>query len=243
MRKFTTPLLLISLTAAVPLAAQGGSMGGMKMSGDPTTPVLGSGKLPADWMMKIDAQRGGAAPPATAVSFETMGAGFHVKSGPAAVYYNTKEAGSGMYSITATFKQSKSMAHEAFGLFIAGHNMQDSSQNYIYFVIKPADGSVLIARRNSWAARTTAIVPEVADAPGTNINRDGADGSATNTLLIHVAKDTVHFAINGKVYKGIAKSDLGITEARMARLACASITTSTCTSMGGPSSSTRLLRS
>ncbi len=204
MRKSTMYMALLSLVAAAPLVAQGGGRG------DPTTAVLGSGKLPTDWMMKIDAQRGGAAPPATAVSLETMGSGMHVKSGPAAVYYNTKEVGSGQYSITATFKQSKSMAHEAFGLFIAGHNMQDSTQNYIYFVIKPADGSVLIAHRTSWAAKTTAIVPEVPDAPGSGINRDGPDGSATNTLLIHVAKDTVHFAINGKVFKAIAKSDLGI---------------------------------
>jgi hypothetical protein len=211
MRSRILAFSMIGVLAAAPLAAQG-AMGSMKMGGDPTTPVLGSGKLPANWMMRIDAQRGTAAPPpATAVSFETMGSGYHVKSGPAAVYYNTKEVGSGQYSITATFKQTKSMEHEAFGLFIAGNNMQDSTQNYIYFVIKPADGSMLIAHRTSWAARTTAIVPENPKMPEAAINRDSANGSATNTLLIHVAKDSVHFAINGKVVKAISKADLGVT--------------------------------
>lgn len=206
--------LLAVLAAAVvvaPLSAQGGGMGampGMRGGGDPTTAVKGSGTLPAGWLMRFDSQRGGAVPVPTEVSFVTMGSGFHVTSGPAAVYYNAKDVGTGSYSIEATFKQSKSMAHEAFGLFIGGKNMQDSSQNYIYFVIKPADGTILIAHRKSWAARTVALVPETPATPEPAMHRDAADGSATNTILIHVAKDTVHFALNGKVVKAIAKSDL-----------------------------------
>jgi len=194
-------LSLAALAAASPLAAQ---------RGDPTMTVTGSGKLPDGWMLRFDPTRGGApAPPMNAVSFETMGSGFHVKSGPAAIYYNTKDMGSGQFQITATFKQSKSMQHEAFGVFFGGANLQDSTQSYIYMVIKPFDGTVRIARRNS-NGRPTDIVAENAAAPEAAINRDSpTDGSATNTLLIHVAKDTVHFAINGKVVKAIAKSALG----------------------------------
>jgi hypothetical protein len=205
MRKTTfTQIALMSLFAAVPLCAQ---------RGDPTMTVTGSGKLPDGWMLRFDAPRGTApAPPMTAISFETMGGGYHVKSGPAAIYYNTKDVGSGQFSVTATFKQSKSMQHEAFGLFIGGSNLQDSTQNYLYFVIKPFDGTVRIARRTQYAARPapTDIVAENPAAPEAAINRDSpTDGSATNTMLIHVAKDTVHFVINGKVVKAIAKSQLG----------------------------------
>ena len=208
MRSGILAFSMISVMAVAPLAAQGsmGNMGSMKMGGDPTHDAMGTGKLPENWMVKFDASAGTA--PATAVSFETMAGGYHVKSGPAAVYYNTKEVGSGVYSIEATFKQTRSMEHEAFGLIIGGHNMQDSTQNYLYFVIKPSNGVMLIAHRKGWAARTKAIVPENTTTPEAAINRDAADGSATNTLLIHVAKDTVHFAINGKVVKAIAKSDL-----------------------------------
>jgi hypothetical protein len=101
------------------------------------------------------------------------------------------------------------MVHEAFGLFVGGKSLQDSSQNYVYFVIKPADGSMLIAHR-AGNGKPTAIVPETPSSPEAAINRDApTDGSATNTLLIHVAKDTVHFLINGKLVKAIAKSELG----------------------------------
>ena len=194
-------LSFAALAAAAPLAAQ---------RGDPTMAVTGSGKLPDGWMLRFDPTRGGApTPPMTAISFETMGPGLHVKSGPAAIYYNTKDMGSGQYQISATFKQSKSMQHEAFGLFIGGANLQDSTQSYIYFVMKPFDGTVRIARRSS-NGKPADIMAENPAAPEAAINRDApTDGSATNTMLIHVAKDTVHFLINGKLVKAVAKSALG----------------------------------
>lgn len=194
-------LSLAALAAVAPLTAQ---------RGDPTMAVTGTGKLPDGWMLRFDPSRGNApTPPMTAVSFETMAGGFHVKSGPAAIYYNTRDMASGQYSISATFKQTRSMQHEAFGLFIGGANLQDSTQSYIYFVMKPFDGTTRIARRAS-SARPTDIVAENSAAPEAAINRDSpTDGSATNTLLIHVAKDTVHFLINGKLVKAVAKSALG----------------------------------
>ena len=53
-------------------------------------------------------------------------------------------------------------------------------------------------------------LPENAAAPEAAVNRDSpTDGSAPHTLLIHVAKDTVHFLVNGKLVKAVAKSALG----------------------------------
>lgn len=209
---------LAAVTAVAPLAAQGGGMAGMpgmRGGGDPTNAVQGSGKLPDGWMMRFDPARGNApVPPMTAISFVTMEGGYHVKSGPAAIYYNPKDMAHGQFAATATFKQAKSMLHEAFGIFVGGKNLQDSAQTYLYFVIKPFDGSMLIARRTQFAGapRPVALVPETPSSPEAAIHRDSpSDGSATNTLLIHVAKDTVHFAINGKVVKAIAKSDLGMS--------------------------------
>ena len=207
MHKSTMQLVLIALVAATPLAAQGGrGMGGMRMGGDPTAKVTGSGTLPTGWMMRFDPQRGGRIPAPTEISFVTMGGGFHVNGGPAAIYYNPKDMASGVYGASATFKQAKSLQHEAFGLFIGGSNLQDSTQNYLYMVIRPWDGAVAIEHRSSNAAPTKlmAMTPDAA------INKDSpTDGSATNTLMIHVAKDTVHFMVNGKLVKALAKSDLG----------------------------------
>jgi hypothetical protein len=201
MHKSTMQFVLIALVAAAPLSAQGGGR-----TGDPTAKVAGSGTLPAGWMLRFDPQGGQPVPPMTAVSFVTMGGGYHVTGGPAAIYYNPKDMASGVYAVTATFHAAKSMMHESYGIFIGGMNLQDSTQNYLYMVINPFTGGLAIEHRSS-NARPTKIVPITTIEPA--VNKDAAtDGSSTNTLTIHVAKDTVHFIANGKMVKALAKSQL-----------------------------------
>jgi hypothetical protein len=98
------------------------------------------------------------------------------------------------------------MQHEAYGLFIGGSNLQDSTQAYTYFVIRPMDGAILINHR-AGDARPKQIVPWTPE-PAVN-KEDATDGHASNSLTIHVAKDTVHFIANGKLVRAIPKSDLG----------------------------------
>lgn len=196
---------VMALGAAAPMMAQGGGMGGMRM-GDPTKQVAGTGELPAGWMVRFDPVRPGQ-PEHTVkeIAMTPVAGGYHFTSGPAAIYYATKEMGKGEFSISATFAQPKSMMHEAYGLFIGGADLQDSSQSYTYFVIKPFDGTFLIKRRES-NARPSSPPPVVSAAI---VKDDPTDGHATNTLMIHVAKDSVHFIINGKLVKGMSKAELG----------------------------------
>jgi hypothetical protein len=203
---------MMALVVAAPMVAQGGGgMGGMAgmggRAGDPTNKVMGTGQLPAGWMVRFDPSRGGApAPDIKEISMVAMGDGYQFKSGPAAIYYNPKDMGKGEFSVSATFAQARSMQHEAYGLFIGGSNLQDSTQNYLYFVIKPFDGTYQIKMRTSNAppARTAAPPTDAAI-----VKDDPTDGHATNTLTIHVAKDSVHFIVNGKLVKGMSKAELG----------------------------------
>ena len=158
MRRFTMVVTMLALAA--PLLAQQ-RMG----ANDPTKQVKGTGVLPSGWMMRFDPVRGrGGAPPPPAptvdqINFVTMGSGYHFTTGPAAIYYNPKDMASGEYTVTATFSQRKSVQHEAYGIFIGGSNLQDSTQSYLYFVIKPGasnygqpgavNGEILISRRSS----------------------------------------------------------------------------------------------
>ncbi len=126
----------------------------------------------------------------------------------AAVYYNPKDMGSGQYSVSATFKAAKSMSHESYGIFIGGSSLQDSTQNYLYLVIRPLDGHFAIGHRDSNGKPV--YLAAMTDPAAPSINLDSpTDGSSTNTVMIHVAADTVHFIVNGKVVKAIAKSALG----------------------------------
>jgi hypothetical protein len=189
---------IAALAVAAPAAAQ---------HLDPTTAVKGSGALPPNWTLRFDppsaAGPGGKSP--SEIRFETAGSGFHVVSGPAAIYYNTKDVGSGEFAVTATFAQQKDLGHEVAGLFIGGSNLQESSQDYVYFVVRPQDGTAMISHRAGNAA-PKALKPFFSNAA---INKQDATGRATNALLIHVAKDTVHFVANGQLVAAIAKSDLG----------------------------------
>ena len=186
------------LAGAAPLVAQAHEM-------DPTTKVAGTG-LPAGWMVRFDPSRAGR-PAATMadVNFRAMGPGLHHTSGPAGIYYRAADASKGAYTVSATFGARKSMQHEAYGLFIGGSELQSDKQNYLYFVIKPQDGTFLINHRTSDAKPTSVVQYQesdfiVKDAP--------ADGAATNKVAITVTKDAVIFLVNDKPVKTLKKTEI-----------------------------------
>ncbi len=203
-----TRIAMVALVAAAPLAAQGGgrSMAGMAGMGDPTKQVVGTGTLPAGWLMRFDpAPAGKPAYDIKQINFITMAGGYHAYSGPAAIYYTPKDMGKGEFTVSATFHQAKSMQHETYGLFIAGARLQDSSQSYLYFVIRPQDGAWQVKRRASDAPPPRGN--PVVDA--TIVKEDPKDGHATNTVAIAVTKDSVRFLVNGKEITALAKAGLG----------------------------------
>jgi hypothetical protein len=214
MRKMLSVLAALAIAAPVAAQQQQGAM-----NHDATNQVKGSGKLPDGWMVRFDPQRDGRIPKAEEVNFVTMGSGFHFTSGPAAIYYNAKDMGSGEYAVSATFSQRKSVTHEAYGIFIGGRNLQDSTQTYTYFVIKPCSsrcgtpgapmGEILISKRSS-DGKPVALVPIRHD--DAVVTDDPKDGHATNKLLIHIAKDTVHFVLNDKLVAAVPKSQIGSTD-------------------------------
>jgi hypothetical protein len=186
----------VVLVAASPLMAQ---------EKDPTTKVAGSG-VPAGWMVRFDPSRPGrpAATPAD-VNFAVMAPGWHHTSGPAGIYYRQADAPKGTYTVSATFAQMKSMQHEAYGIFIGGSDLQTEKQNYLYFLVKPVDGTFLINHRSSDAKPTSVVAYTASDA----INKDAEkDGAAKNKLSITVGKDDVTFSMNDKVVKTLKKTEL-----------------------------------
>lgn len=188
-------VLLVSALSA-PLAAQSG-MAGMDM----TTKINGSGKLPDGWMLRWDS----GTPAMTEIEMKQMGTALHFRSGPAAIYYNPKNVARGEYTVSANFSQARTMQHESYGLFIAGANLQDATQNYLYFVVRPSDGAILISHRSGNVA-PTAIVPMT---PDDAVNKDNAStGATSNVLAIRVSKDSLHFYANGRQVRSLAKTAL-----------------------------------
>src|SRR4029077_577259 len=124
-------ILTVALAAmASPLGAQAAQQA---KDNDPTHKVAG-GISVAGWMGRLDPQAERRGMKLDDAKFAAMGSGYHVTSGPAAIYWNPKDAAKGSYTVSASFTQTKAPMHpEAYGLSIGGTHLSDTTQSYVYF--------------------------------------------------------------------------------------------------------------
>jgi len=169
---------------------------------DPDKKVDG-GALPTGWMGRTDR-------PNTKLSdakFVTMGAGFHVTSGPAAIYWKDANKVSGPFTASATFAQTKAPMHpEAYGMFFMGTDLQAPSQSYAYLLVR-GDGKVMVKRRAGAELHTILDWTENAA-----VHKADANGKATNMLTVDATKpDSVRLLVNGTQVAALPGSHVGST--------------------------------
>jgi hypothetical protein len=181
----TLILTLALAAAAAPLAAQGHDH--MDMDNH----VAGGGTLPAGWQARLDH----ADASLNDVRFVDMGGGFHVTTGPAVILWNPVATASGAFETHATFTQTKAPMHpEAYGIFIAGHDLQQSSTapEYMYFLVR-GDGKYMVRHRAANGDLHT-IVDWTDNAA---IHKADANGKATNALEVQGGDWGVRYLVNG----------------------------------------------
>ena len=180
LRRSLTTLSLLALVAA-PLAAQGAN--------DPTKKVEGSTPLPAGWQGRTDR----ATDKLTDAKFVKMGTGFHVTSGPAAIYWSASQSVKGPFTATTTITQTKAPTHpEAYGIFFGGKSLDGADQSYYYFLVR-GDGKFLVNHRAG--ADVHKLVPWTDNAA---VKKQDAAGKSTNTLTVDASKaDSVRLLVNG----------------------------------------------
>jgi hypothetical protein len=182
MRRSFTALALLALGAA-PLAAQ---MAGMK-DHDPDKKA-GGGKLPAGWTGRTDK----ATAKLEDANFAAMGKGFHVVSGPAAIYWRAADQVSVPFKASATFTQMKAPAHpEAYGIFYMGSKLDAPEQQYAYLLVR-GDGKVMVKHRAGSEVHT--IIDWTDNAA---VHKADANGKATNTLTVEAKPDSTRLMVNG----------------------------------------------
>jgi hypothetical protein len=161
------------------------------------------GEKPAGWEMRLD--RANADP--TEIKFVTMEPGWHITTGPAAIFYDPSRAASGEYRVeTEIFLFDPGRRQrEAFGVFIGGNDLAGEDQAYLYFLIRN-DGNYLIKRRDG--SETPTITPWT---PHPAIVRhDGSAETAKNTLAIDVGAEQLDFYLNGEKVTSLPRSELGM---------------------------------
>ncbi len=167
-----------------------------------TLPVLGQdgGVTAGGWQARLDGARGDV----NDLSFRTMGPGLHVTTGPAAIFWNPGNTGSGTYTVSATFTQTKASSHlNSFGLFFGGRDLAGDGQRYTYFLIRE-DGQFLIKKRmggntenvtSGWAAHSAV---------------NALDGRMTNAISVEVGASNVRFLSNGTEVASLPKAGLDV---------------------------------
>jgi hypothetical protein len=191
-----TTVLMLTLAAALPVAAQQ-----QQAKDDPTNKVAG-GAVPAGWSIRLD-EKDKTRFTANDTKFVVMGAGYHVTSGPAALYYNAANQPTGAFTAMATFGQRTAPMHpEGYGVFIGGSKIETPEQQYFYFLVR-GDGKYFLAHRAGNDVHK--IVDWTEDAA---INKQNEAGATRNAVAMQVTADSVHMLANGKRVKSFAKSEL-----------------------------------
>ena len=168
---------------------------------DPTRRVAG-GTAPGGWQIRLDdkdAQRYTT----NDVSFVPMGGGFHITSGPAAIYPGP-DLPNGEFVLEATFNQMEAPRHpEAYGLFFAGRDLEDSDkQKYVYFLVR-GNGQFLINHRGG---REVHKIHDWTSSPA--VKAQDASGKATNRLTVRAGADSVRFLANGQQVAAISRQEI-----------------------------------
>lgn len=194
----TTVALLLAAATAAPLFSPAAAQG----SKDPTTAVTAA-PLPAGWSMRLDDKDA-----TKSAKFVKMGTGYHVTSGGAAIYWRPADVEKDNFTVSANFHQTKkNVGHgdhgEAYGVFIAGRDLNDAAKEaYLYFEVRQ-DGMYLITRR-AGPERPQALVNWTASPAVHKFD----DSPNTNTLAIKVAPDSVRFVVNGTEVHAISRHEI-----------------------------------
>jgi hypothetical protein len=184
--------LALTLLNAVPLAAQ---------------------SVPSGWKQREDKSASAADPDAAgSVKILTAGAGFHIETPTAAVFWNPANTAAGNYTLKGTFTLNKPSGHPNFyGMMFGGSALEGAEQKYTYFVVAQ-NGAWLVKTRNG-----SATAKAFADLPGAG--RNGAvvnaavkkpddTGKSVNVLEVRVQADKVDFVVNDVVVHSAPKAGL-----------------------------------
>ena len=204
LRRSIAAVLLV--VAAAPLAAQKKAEKPHKKH-DADVHVAG-GALPAGWMGRTDDAKAKIAD----AKFVTMGTGFHVTSGPAAIYWTEKMKATGPFTASATFQQTKNPMHpEAYGLVFQGSKLDKPDQSYVYFLVR-GDGKFLVNHRAG--ADVHKIVPWTDNAA---VQKADDKGVATNTLTVDATRpDSIRLLVNGKQVHALNGGHVGSADGYVA---------------------------
>jgi hypothetical protein len=160
---------------------------------------------PEGWKVRFD--RPGSSE-ADLEMFVSMPPGWHITTGPSAIFWDPSLEASGAYRLEMeVFLFDPEGRREAFGVFFGGHDLEGPDQAYTYFLIRDG-GEFLIKRRQG--ADTPTLQGWAAHSAIRSFADRGDDASVKNVLAVEVDEENVRFAVNGSEVATLPRSEVDI---------------------------------
>ena len=134
---------------------------------------------------------------ASELYFVDMPPGWHVTSGPAAIYWDPSTMAEGSYRVEMeVYLFDPGQRREAFGFFVGGSELEGPDQRYTYFLVRNG-GEFLVKERVGSEAPT--LVPWTAhEAVLSYADRDEGEASVLNVLAAEIGAEEVRFFVNDR---------------------------------------------
>lgn len=159
------------------------------------------GGPPEGWEIRTDRGQ-----PAAEIDFQAMTPGFHVTTGPAAIFYDPANTAEGEFRVeTEIFLFDPGQRNEAFGLFIGGSDLAGDGQSYTYFLIR-RNGGTLVKRRDG---SETSVIRDWTphDAVVTWAEKEEGEATVLNVLAIEAGAEDLAFFVNGTEVARVPRGD------------------------------------
>lgn len=176
---------------------------------DPNNPATENLEVPSDWEVRLDRSSDGvtigADPDNADIYFVNMVPGWHITTGPAAIFWHPGSRAEGAYRAeTVIHLFNPGGRNEAFGIFIGGADLDGEDQVYSYFLLRNS-GEYLIKNREG---DETEIVQNWSNAPSMVTYQDTAKSSVPNRLSVEVGESEVDFYVNAEKVATVPKERL-----------------------------------
>lgn len=147
---------------------------------------------PEGWIVRTD--RPGA--DASEIVFVDMPPGWHITTGPAAVFYHPDSVASGRFRVEMeVFLFDPGERREAFGLFVGGKELDGVGQRYLYFLIR--DGGEYLVKERAGSVTSTIVNWTAHDAILGYDQRDEGSVTVRNLVAMEAREDELVFRVNG----------------------------------------------
>ena len=140
--------------------------------------------------------------------FVAMPPGWHVTSGPAAIYYTPDHTAAGDFRAELeVYLFDPGTRREAFGIFVGGKDLSGAGQEYTYFLIRNG-GQYIIKRREGADAPT--VQPWTSHESVRSYADRGNEDSIKNVLAVEALGSDVRFFVNGEEVATLPRSEVGV---------------------------------